>query len=364
MKVNLIGKAETILSNPMSQHNYFAWSTLTRLKNGKIAVGSSGFRLRHICPFGKSVIAISEDEGQTYTAPMPIIDTVLDDRDAGLCPFGDSGLIVTSFNNTVKFQKRCNSDSPYSLAYLDRITPEQERAALGAVFRISFDNGVTFGDIYKSPITSPHGPIELSDGRILWVGRTFSGDDAEVSLDEIRVYILNPNDGSMEHIGTIEDIYRNGKKPVNCEPYMTELTDGRLICHIRVDAWNSDGTLNAFTLYQSESFDKGKTWTAPHQIIGDLDGAPSHILLHSSGVLICTYGCRHGEVFGIRAIFSTDNGESWSESQVIYNNDVSSDLGYPSSVELSDGSILTAFYAHKEQNQAAVIMQQKWSFDL
>lgn len=91
MRIEKIEEARVILSNPGSRHCYFAWSTAERMKNGRLAVAASGFRLSHICPFGKAVMAISEDEGGHYSAPMSIIDTVLDDRDAGLCAFGKSG---------------------------------------------------------------------------------------------------------------------------------------------------------------------------------------------------------------------------------------------------------------------------------
>ena len=99
MKIIQIGDPKIVMDNPNSHHNYFGWPTVARLQNGKIAVAASGFRLRHVCPFGKAVMSVSEDEGAHYTAPAPIIDTVLDDRDTGLCPFGESGLVLTSFNN-------------------------------------------------------------------------------------------------------------------------------------------------------------------------------------------------------------------------------------------------------------------------
>ena len=67
--------------------------------------------------------------------------------------------------------------------------------------------------------------------------------------------------------------------------------------------------------------------------------------------------------FGIRVMFSRDNGESWSASEDIYENDFSLDLGYPSTVELKDGSLLTVFYAHLEPDDPAVILQQKWRIE-
>lgn len=104
MKIIKNGEAKVIMSNPLSRFNYFAWPTAVRLKNGKIAVGASGMRLGHLCPFGKAMLAYSEDEGETYSLPSAITDTPLDDRDVGFCPFGESGLILTSFTETLKIQ--------------------------------------------------------------------------------------------------------------------------------------------------------------------------------------------------------------------------------------------------------------------
>ena len=65
MKIEQIGQAQVIIDNPDSKHDYFAWPSVARLQSGKIAVVASGFRCQHICPFGKAVIAYSEDEGET-----------------------------------------------------------------------------------------------------------------------------------------------------------------------------------------------------------------------------------------------------------------------------------------------------------
>ena len=54
----------------------------------------------------------SVDDGESFTAPVPVIDTCLDDRDVGLCKFGENGVIVTSFNNTRRMQRRHNEDNP------------------------------------------------------------------------------------------------------------------------------------------------------------------------------------------------------------------------------------------------------------
>lgn len=370
MKIKKIGDPSVIMSNPLSKHNYFAWPSAVRLQNGRIAVGASGYRLQHVCPFGKSVLSYSEDEGESYTLPAPVIDTVLDDRDVGLCPFGESGLIFTSFNNTTEFQRtyleRHPEEAAYRAAYLDSVTQEEQDAVLGTTFRVSHDCGVTFGPLYRSPVTSPHGPVELKDGTILWVGR-----GRENGEDRIEAYAIDPENGSAAFRGAIENI----EDYLSCEPHTIQLQDGSLLCHIRVQHKGKgasqvgphreqprNGSKTLFTIYQSRSLDGGFSWSVPVPVLDPLDGSPPHLLQLEDGTLICTYGHRDHLPYGIRVMVSHDNGESWETNLSLYENDVSSDLGYPATVVLKDGSFLTVFYAHPEEGPA-VILQQKWRLE-
>ena len=366
MKITQIGKPEIIMQNPDGKHNYFAWPTVTRLQNGKIAVVASGFRIGHLCPFGKTVISYSEDEGKSYSAPSPLIDTPLDDRDGGIMAFGENGVVVTSFNNTTAFQKRHMNNwtkdekmRAYYSAYIDTVTPEAEEKYLGSLYRVSHDCGVTFGPIQKSPVTSPHGPCELPDGTILYVGSPFEYDSKNPPENIIAAYAVT-EDGKSEYRGEIEPIYVDGVRAGVYEPYAFALSDGTVICHIRTedDKWPSQ----LFTVYQSVSKDGGRTWSKPEAIADKLYGAPPHIMRHSSGTLVATVGCRVDPT-GIKALFSTDNGKTWQTGYDVCVLDASWDIGYPSTVELSDGSLITVFYAHAEKDGPAVIMQQKWRFD-
>lgn len=362
MKIINIGQIETVMSNQGSRHNYFGWPTVTRLKNGKVAVASSGYRLDHVCPFGKMVVSYSDDEGKTYTAPAPVIDTVLDDRDGGIMSFGKSGVIATSFNNTIAFQKGyCQytpSTAEYRKAYLDLLTLDEESRDLGSTFKISHDNGVTFSPLYKSPVTSPHGPCELDNGTVLYVGTVFGTRESTES--SIQAWEINTENGEMTKVGDIPRADYPGKT-FPCEPHAIDLGGGKIICHIRVCGGGIDGE-NVFTTYQSKSEDYGKTWTVPEQILDIEGGAPAHIMKHSSGMLVSVYGYRKAP-FGVKAMFSRDEGKTWDRGYDVYVNNVNLDLGYPSSIELDDGSILTVFYAHKTSGEPATIMQTRWKFE-
>jgi len=371
MKIELLGERKIIMSNPGSRFNYFAWPTVERLGDGRIAVGASGYRIDHICPFGKAVVSFSEDEGESYTYPAPIIDTYLDDRDVGLCSFGESGLILTTFNNKREFQGRVNhrrddiSDAQKAFvdAYLDIVPLELEERDFGSLFRISHDNGRSFGAVYKSPVTSPHGPTELSDGTVIWVGSVFSDNMTD---GKISSYKVNTENGECSYLGDIKTDHLLAINNILEEPYAFETEPGRIVCLIRTTS--TEDWKRMFTLYQSVSEDGGVSWSDPVQILPDRGGAPGHMMRHSSGAIIASFGFRD-KPFGIKVMASFDGGVSWDAPEYVYHTEYvkpswdeytrGCDIGYASTVELKDGSLLTVFYAYPNED-GPVIMQQRW----
>ena len=81
---------------------YFGWPTVAKLPDGTLAVAASGFRSSHICPFGKTVLWMSSDEGRSWSDPVIVNDSPVDDRDAGLCPLPDGSLLVTHFGSDTR----------------------------------------------------------------------------------------------------------------------------------------------------------------------------------------------------------------------------------------------------------------------
>ncbi len=60
-----------------------------------------------------------------------------------------------------------------------RLTKEQRTAELGCYMLRSTDGGVNWSALgYRVPVYSPHGPINLSDGRLLYPGKAIYGDDS------------------------------------------------------------------------------------------------------------------------------------------------------------------------------------------
>jgi len=355
MKIQVLER-KVICSNPDNElHGYFAWPSVARLQDGRLMAVASGFRMKHICPFGKAVGFFSEDEGETWTRPMVIIDTPLDDRDAGVVPFGERSVLVTSFNNTIHAQRgwnAANNDS-YINAYLDKVDEEKaQEKYLGSTFVISHDLGKTFSEVMRMPVTTPHGPVVMNDGSLLYIGRTFSEHNYVMEDDHVAAYKLNA-DGTYEKLGAIDNV---GEGLLSCEPSSIVLPSGKIIVHIRVQR------NGYFTIFQSESYDGAKTFTKPRQLLGQKGGAPAHLLLLKDGTLISVYGYREAP-YGIRMMYSKDDGETWSTDHVLFDQGFGIDLGYPASVQLKNGDILTVYYAQEREGGPTVIFQLKWRFD-
>ena len=83
-----------------SVFSYQAWPSIARDENGTLYVVASGFRVSHICPFGNTVMYISKDGGKTWTPPIVINDTYMDDRDAGILYMGGGRLLVSWFTHS------------------------------------------------------------------------------------------------------------------------------------------------------------------------------------------------------------------------------------------------------------------------
>ena len=148
------------------------------------------------------------------------------------------------------------------------------------------------------------------------------------------------------------------------EPHVVELHDGRLLGLIRYDPnhhdyGNRQPGQTDFQMCQSISSDGGKTWSTAE--IMDFHGSPPHLLRHSSGVLVTTYGYRE-RPYGVRAMLSHDDGDTWRYDYILRDDGPHPDLGYPSSVGLGDGSILTVYYQRpRTVEDKCALLWSRWS---
>ncbi len=345
---------------------YAAWPTVTKMSDGCLAAVFSYHRLQHVDPFGKTAICYSYDEGKTWTEPLPVIDTPLDDRDGGIVTDG-MRVMITSFNNSPAsqrnyFQHYGNEKlKKLAAAYLDCIDENKTAKYLGSTYRTSTDGGKTFGHLRILPITCPHGPCLLKDGRIFYAGNNFSAKELgeNVMFGQYRalpygIYYMTSDDWGETWekpvpIKLSEEDLKNGY--MFYEPHAAKLDDGKVLIHFRVEK------TGFFGIYQSVYDPEKNLISVPEKVIDA--GSPPHLKVLRNGNVVCTYGYR-ALPYGQRARVSTDNGKTWGDEIILRDDAGSWDCGYPSTEELSDGSLITVYYQSDKGNSRQAIYYTKW----
>ena len=342
---------------------YFAWPTVTKIGGTRLIAVASGMRSAHTGMDGKLVCWYSEDEGKTWSEPQLLMDTVLDDRDAGVV-YWNGKIIVSWF---------CASQAYYNTTVIDDALDSK---LMGGNYIISEDGGLTWSEIYYMPdgMFTPHGLIISPDGGLTSVGY-LKYDKAQRRWG--TGIAVRTTTGEMDENGFIWSdaiVIADSDTQYSWdfqEPYGIYNDDGVLIVVMRSDKG----------LYQCE-LQPGATKFSDWHLIAFVQETPAHMMQHSSGVMIMTYGYRgiyvdpitgktvsysernKDTTLGIRARFSYDGGLTWTQEVILSYGLMpasnSSDWGYTSSVELSDGKILTLFYQRVGNEVQASIYQIVW----
>lgn len=134
------------------------------------------------------------------------------------------------------------------------------------------------------------------------------------------------------------------------EPSLIVLESGRLLMLLRENATRR--------LHRCTSDDGGLTWSPPEQLA--IEGYPPQLLLLPDGSILCTIGWRYPD-FGIRAVLSSDSGETWDVDRTIRIRGglPNKDLGYPCTILDGDGSLFTVYYG-QDSDGVTCIMATRW----
>ena len=190
--------------------------------------------------------------------------------------------------------------------------------------------------------------LELPDGGLLLpvYGMKYA-DGLYASDDVTRAYLVRSDDGgdNWEYFATLA--YDPAHITSFSEPALLRLRDGRLICTLRAHRAPAQRPDN---IYLVVSEDDGHTWSQPRRL--NLWGFPTHLIHLQDGRVLMTLGYRRGE-FGVKCCVSED-GLTWDAARVftVHRGGQGPSwertwwhTGYPSSVQLADGTILTVYHA-------------------
>ncbi len=295
---------------------------LIRLQSGEaLAVLRGG--APHVGVKGRLDLVISKD-GRTWSKPWVAIDEEQDDRNPAFGQLKD-GTVLLAY---------CIA-SGYDATGLKFVGARKDRGFDGVYLTRSTDKGKTWSKplrdetIYKfyagQGHVSPYGKIiQMPDGDVL-----------------MAVYFeFFDERGNQSYLFRSRDQGKSWGNPVLLGKHYNEtaiqrLPDGRLLAALRSEKGGH--------LAVSESKDQGRTWSLPVQVTKDQEH-PADLIVLKDGRVLMTYGQRNAPR-GVHAMISSD-GRTWDPARrmVLADDAPNVDCGYPSSIELATGQILTIYY--------------------
>lgn len=298
----------------------------------KLQDGSLGAVVRggapHIGIGGRLDWIRSTDGGRSWSAPTVIVDSEWDDRNPALGQMSD-GTIVCAYAEARTYNEKGEWD-PKAGEYVQ-------------YYVTSTDNGRTWSEkklLYRGPVRngSPFGRIVvLSDGTALlsmygdrdpeWEGPPTA---EEVGRSTMSAYVISRDNGKSWSDCTV--VAPTGHN----EMTLMALSDERLIAMCRTDAGAID---------QYDSFDGGKSWKGPTPVTQP-NQHPADVVCLASGKLLLVWGNRRPPL-GVGSAISEDEGHTWryDDRVMLAWDSHNGDCGYPSIVQLDDGTIVMLYYS-------------------
>jgi len=322
-----------------SPGEYCAWPDIVRTADGELVVLFCKSE-EHLGPDGAILLSRSTDNGQHWLPPEVVFNTPIDDRESGMTVLSDGRLLghfVSTFHTPQKYAalRPLAYEQPVLARWTAFVQKPAYRAAegfQGPRNAVSTDGGRTWSPSVPGK-DAIHGGIQLADGTLMVASY-------RETLDSITVNLADAPLAGWTTIATVSspnpDSLRFG------EPHILQLPSGRIIMMIRATTKPYDDSDRRCHLWETYSDDNGRTWALPFET--PLWGFPPHLLLLSDGRVLVSYGYRR-DPFGQRACIS-DDGLTWEASRelVLRNDAPNKDLGYPASIELEPGVVLTVYY--------------------
>jgi hypothetical protein len=302
-----------------------------RLHDGRIAVVLRGGG-PHLSIKGRLDMIFSSDEGQTWSAPVIVNDSAIDDRNPALGVAKD-GTIVVGFWRIATYDEKGKYDP--KLVNKERttwVTRSKDGQTWSEPTQIDVSD-IGIGSPFGKMVTLPDGIMLMAiyGYQVRAAGQTIEGD-----RNHSYIYRSSDDGRTWKRISEIGD----GKQQLN-ETALARLNDGRIMAALRTRAGD---------VWLSESKDDGATWS-PTKQLSPINVHPADMCLLDDGRVLLTLGNRVGPL-GVLGIVGDSQGHfNWEKRFALVTDAASGDCGYPSSIALKEGRALTLYYATRAKLQ-------------
>ena len=288
------------------------WPVIQNLHNGYLGVVTRDGDF-HIGERGRLVFVHSPDGGESWSHAAVISGEGSDNRNPA---FGvtSTGTLLVSFIVQVN--------------YTDGVYATQDMVPTPLYLARSDDCGQTWTTELAKVEGCDEFPVASPFGKMLT--RADGGIVMHYYLDGVSHLITSHDDGRTWGAPTV--IADGGYN----ETGLCDLGEGKLLAVLRDDG--------AGALSSSRSDDGGTTWSEPVRITEPREH-PGDVIKLADGRLLLTYG-RRTTPCGVFGLVSHDEGRSWDQNNRLFLvADIGRDLGYPSSIQRDDGTIVTVYYS-------------------
>ncbi len=318
-----------LLSQQVAVKNACAWPKLTLLPDGTIIAALYDQPSHGLLPGDVSCWA-STDGGATWEQRANVTNHE-----------GDRAW----FNHALGVAG--NGDLIVATSGWDYIDGAKTDRPLVPVVRRSSDEGRTWvesGRFPESPESAealvPFGTIVRGTDGVLRVAAFSYARNQPPPREDTGYVVASTDDGKSWSIAATI-----GRPEVN-ETDILQTPSGRWLAAARNLGTHNGRGAHSIDLYASSD---ARTWNRHAQLTLP-DQHPGDLLALADGRILLTFGDRRGPDFGVNAMVSADDGDSWSAPFRIAGGFASRDSGYPSSVQLDDGTIVTAYYAKSAED--------------
>ncbi len=298
---------------------------MIRLKDGSLGAVIRG-GAPHIGVKGRLDWIRSEDGGRSWSKPSVIVDSKWDDRNPALGQMAD-GMIVVGYAEASTYDEQGKWDTSagsYDLFYVTSADDGKTWSPKKELYCGPIINGSAFGRI----ISDRHGTALMA----IYGQRNPSYTGPEKLNGKARDYsgILRSRDNGQTWTDFALIL------PAHNEASLQLFPNGKLIAVVRTET----GALSV-----TESSDDGYHWSPPRELT-KRGQHPADACLLKSGSLLITYGNRL-RPYGVGCVLSRDGGKTWDyeNRRMLAWDSQDTDCGYPSTVQLDDGTILTMYYS-------------------